>query len=92
MKYAASNWTLVNQGGGKMARMGDGVENRHKRHAYERSSIIHVNNIHLEYANTAYNTQYKHILKALGTFKAGDKRATGHCEKLMSMHVHTVSP
>lgn len=36
--------------------MGDGVENRHKRHAYERSSISHVNNIHLEYANSAYNT------------------------------------
>lgn len=80
MKYAASNWTLVNQGWGC----------RHKRHSYERSCIIHVNNIHLEYANTAYNTQYKLILKSLSTFKSGDKRAMGHCEKLMSMH--TVSP
>lgn len=39
-----------------MVRMGDGVENRHKRRAYERNSISHVNNIHLDYANTAYNT------------------------------------
>lgn len=69
-----------------------GVENRHKRRAYERSSISHVNNIHLEYANTAHNTQNKHIFKGLSTFKSGDKRATGHCEKLMSMHVHTASP
>lgn len=75
-----------------MVRMGDGGENRHKRHAYERSSIIHVNNIHLEYANSARNTQYKHILKALGTFKSGDKRVTGCSEKLVAMHVHTVSP
>lgn len=92
MKYAASNWTLVNRGGGgKMVRMGDGVENRHKRRAYERSSISHVNNIHLEYANTAYNTHYKHTFKALGTFKSRDKRATGHCEKPVSMHVRTAS-
>lgn len=68
-----------------------GVENRHKRHAYERSSISHVNNVHLEYANSAYNTHYKHIFKALGTFQSGDKRATGHYEKLMSMLVHTAS-
>lgn len=64
-------------GGGKMVRMGDGVENRHKRRAYERSSISHVNNIHPEYANTAYNTHYKHTFKALDTFKSRDKRVTG---------------
>lgn len=52
---------------------------------YERSSISHVNNIHPEYANTAYNTHYKHIFKALDTFKSGDKRPTGHCGKA---HVH----
>ncbi len=75
-----------------MVRMGDGVENRHKRRAYERSSISHVNNIHLEYANTAYNTHYRHTFKALGTFKCGDKRATRLCGKLMSMHVHTAPP
>lgn len=69
--------------------MGDGVENRHKRRAYERSSISHVNNIHLEYANTAYSTHYKHIFKALGRFTCADKRATGHCQKLESTHVHT---
>lgn len=48
-----------------------------------------MNNIHPEYANSAYNTHSKHIFKALDTFKCGNKRATGHCEKLMSMHVHT---
>lgn len=65
-------------GGVQLVKMGDGVENRHKRHGYERSSISHVNNVHLEYANTAYNKHYKHIFKAPGTFKYGDKRATGH--------------
>lgn len=55
VKYAASNWTLVNQGGwgnrgaSEMVRVGDGVENGHKRRAYERNSISHVNNMHLEY-------------------------------------------
>lgn len=34
-----------------MVGMGDGVGNRHKRQAYESSSISLVNNIHLEYAN-----------------------------------------
>lgn len=36
MKYKALNWTLVNREGGrgKLVRMGDGVEKRHKRHAY----------------------------------------------------------
>lgn len=29
-----------------------GFESRHKRHAYERSGIRHVNNIDVEYANT----------------------------------------
>lgn len=42
-------------------------------------------------ASTAYKTHYKHIFKALGIFKCGDKRAMGHCKKLMSMHVHTKS-
>lgn len=71
--------------GVRMVRMGDGVENRHKRHGYERSSISHLNNVHLEYANTAYNTHYKHTFKALGTIQCGDKRAAGHDEKA---HVH----
>lgn len=70
-----------------MVRMGDGIENRHKRRAYERNSISHVNNIHLEYANSAYNTAY---IQVLGTFESGDKRATGQRENLKSMHVHTV--
>lgn len=86
MKYAASNWTLVNKrrgGGVRWGGWGMGVE---RRHAQERSGIIHVNNIHLEYANTAYNTQSKHIWKALGTCKCGDKRATGHSEKLTRVH------
>lgn len=60
-----------------------GVESQH---AQERSGIIHVNNIHLEYANTAYNTQYEHIWKALGTCKCGDKRAAGCSEKLTRVH------
>lgn len=54
-----------------------GVESRH---AHERSSIIHVNNVHLEYASTAYNTQCKHIGKALGTCERRDKRAVGCSE------------
>lgn len=62
LKYAASNWTLVNQeaGGGlgvKMVRMGDGSEKRHMRPDYERSGISHVNNVHVEYANNAYSAQ-----------------------------------
>lgn len=69
-----------------------GFENRHKRHAYERSSISHVNNIHPEYANTAYNTHYKHIFKALDTFKSGDKRARGivksSCPCMCIQHFH----
>lgn len=86
MKYAASNWTLVNKrrgGGGGWGGWGMGVESRH---AQERSGIIHVNNIHLEYANTAYNPQSKPIWKALGTCKCGDKRATGCSEQLTRVH------
>lgn len=44
-----------------MVKMGEGVESRHKRRAYERSSISHVNNIHLEYANSAYSTHITSI-------------------------------
>lgn len=60
-----------------------GVESRH---AHQRSGIIHVNNVHLEYASTAYNTQYKHIWEALGTCKCRDKRATGRSERLARVH------
>lgn len=67
--------------------MGDGIENQHKRRAYERISISHVNNIHFKYANSTYNTAY---IQALGTFESGDKRATGQRGNLKSMHVHTV--
>lgn len=74
-----------------MVRMGEGVESRHKRRAYERSSISHVNNIHLEYANSTYSTHYKHITKAPGTFKCGDKGPQG-IVKSPSMHVHKASP
>lgn len=56
------------------------------RHAHERSGIIHVNNVHLEYASSAYNTQHKHIWKALGTCKCRDKRAMGCSEKLTRVH------
>lgn len=56
-----------------------GVESRH---AHQRSGVIHVNNVHLEYASTAYSTQYKHVGKALGTWRCRDKRATGCSEKL----------
>lgn len=58
---------------------------------YERSSISHLNNVHLEYANTAYNTHYKHTFRTLGTFQTGDKRAAGRSEKLMSVLVHIAS-
>lgn len=77
--------------GVRMVRMGDGVENRHKRHGYERSSISHLNNVHLEYANTAYNTHYKHTFKALGTFSVETKGPRGMMKKLMSMHAHVAS-
>lgn len=60
-----------------------GVESRH---AHERSGIIHVNNVHLEYASTAYDTQYRRIWKALGICKCRDKRATGCSETLTRVH------
>lgn len=49
--------------------------------------IIRIFNV----ASAAPEIHNEHIFKALGTFKSGDKRATGHCGKLMSMHVHTAS-
>lgn len=61
-----------------MVGMGDGGMRRDIRGMLMKgSSIIHVDNIHLEYANTAYSTQCEHIQKALGTFKSGDKRGHG---------------
>lgn len=67
----------------KQGGWGMGVESRH---AHERSSISHVNNVHLEYASPAYNTQCKHIWKALGTCKCRDKRAVGCSEKHTRVH------
>lgn len=54
-----------------MVRVGDGVENGHKRRAYERNSISHVNNVHLEYGKCCLQKTYKHIFKAPGAFKCG---------------------
>lgn len=91
LKYTASNWTLVNQevcvcvcvcwqgqlrGGLKLWGWGMGLKTD-KRHGYERSGISHVNNVHVEYANAAYSTRCKHIFKAPGTLKSGDKRGQG---------------
>lgn len=55
MKYAASNWTLVNRklgedgvGGGRGHK---GFDVKCKRPACDGCSTIHVDNIHFEYAN-----------------------------------------
>lgn len=68
--------------------MGEGIEKARKRRAYERNS--HVNNIHLEYANSAYNAQSEHILRARARFECETKGATGQWRELKSMRVHTV--
>lgn len=81
-------WSGV--GGGKMVRMGDGVENSHKRRAYERSSISHVNNIHLEYANSAHNTHRIYSRPSVH-LNLETKGPRGIVQALVSMRVHTVS-
>lgn len=79
MKYAASNWTLVNHGVGGWGTRG--FEVKRKRHACEGRSAVHVDNIHFEYANGARGTQCRfHTEGPAVRLGLETKGATGHCE------------